>query len=84
MKEMASKKAKDNFGELLDTAQKEPVQITKKDRPVAVVISLDEYHRLQEIEDSWWADKAKSASKKGYVGTKKSEALLNRLLNAED
>ncbi|MEN0060073.1 MAG: type II toxin-antitoxin system Phd/YefM family antitoxin [Bdellovibrio sp.] len=84
MKEMASKKAKDNFGELLDTAQREPIKITKKNRPVAVVISLEEYQRLQELEDLVWAKKAQSASKKGYLNNKDSEALLGDLLNAKD
>lgn len=43
MKKIASTKAKSNFGELLDTAQREPVTIEKKGRPVAVVVSIEEY-----------------------------------------
>ena len=43
MKKIASTKAKSNFGELLDTAQREPVTIEKQGRPVAVVVSIEDY-----------------------------------------
>lgn len=43
MKTIPAKEAKKRFGVLLDTAQREPVRITKKDRPVAVVLSGDDY-----------------------------------------
>ncbi len=84
MKKLASKKAKDNFGALLDTAQREPVTIEKKGRPVAVVLSLDEYQRMEATEDAYWAIKANAAAKKGFIGEKKSEKLIEDLLNAKD
>ncbi len=84
MKKVASKKAKDHFGALLDTAQREPVTIEKKGRPVAVVLSLDEYQRMEATEDAYWAMKASSAAKKGFIGEKKSEKLIKDLLNAKD
>ena len=43
MKKIASTKAKSNFGELLDMAQREPVTIEKQGRPVAVVVSFEDY-----------------------------------------
>ena len=43
MKKIASTKAKSNFGELLDTAQREPVTIEKQGRPVAVIVSFEDY-----------------------------------------
>jgi len=46
MKTIPAKQAKDQFGSLLETAQREPVTITKQGRPAAVVISLDEYERM--------------------------------------
>lgn len=85
MKTLASKEAKDHFGELLDTAQREPVTIEKKGRPVAVVMSLAEYKRLEEIEESWWAERAEKAGKKGgWLGTEKSGKLIKEILNAKD
>ncbi len=46
MKTIPAKQAKDQFGSLLEAAQREPVTITKQGRPAAVVISLDEYERM--------------------------------------
>jgi prevent-host-death family protein len=47
MKTFAAKQAKDHFGLLLDTAQHEPVIIEKKNRKVAVLVSIEEYDRLE-------------------------------------
>ncbi len=43
MKTMPAAEAKTNFGALLDTAQREPVTISKKGRPVAVMMSIQDY-----------------------------------------
>lgn len=40
--------AKNRFGELLEAAHREPVGISKKGRPVAVVLSIEEYTKIQE------------------------------------
>ena len=46
MKTLAASTAKNSFGILLDSAQQEPVTLTKKGRAVAVVLSVAEYERL--------------------------------------
>jgi prevent-host-death family protein len=38
--------AKNNFGELIDLARAAPVSITKYDRPVVVVMAVEEFERL--------------------------------------
>jgi len=43
MKTISASEAKTHFGALMDKAQKEPVTIEKQGRPVAVMISFDEY-----------------------------------------
>lgn len=78
----AAKEAKDNFGRLLDEAQRRPVTIQKKGRNVAVVLSMEEYNLLEALEDAWWAQKAMTAMNKGFIGKKKSEALQQKFLNA--
>lgn len=60
METFAARTAKNQFGRLLDSAQRAPVTITKNDRPVAVVVSkhdyddmareLGEYRSLRETE----------------------------------
>jgi prevent-host-death family protein len=47
MKIMSAGKAKNGFGLLMDTARAEPVTIEKHGRPVAVVLSVEEYERLR-------------------------------------
>ena len=46
MKSMSAKEAKNGFGLLLDTARAEPVTIEKHGRPIAVVLSTEEYEGL--------------------------------------
>lgn len=84
MKSFSAKEAKDEFGRLLDTAQREPVEIQKKGRPVAVVISLEEYHRLEALEDAAWANQATLAAKEGFLGPEESEKFLAEMMNAKD
>jgi len=84
MKTFSSKEAKDNFGELIDTAQRGPVEIQKKGRPVAVVISLEEFKRLEAFEDKWWANQAQKALQEGMLTQGESEELLNKISNAQD
>lgn len=43
MTTISASEAKTHFGALMDKAQKEPVTIEKQGRPVAVVISFEEY-----------------------------------------
>ena len=46
MRTMTAKDAKNNFGLLLDCARAEPAQVNKHGRPVVVVVSVEEFHRL--------------------------------------
>jgi prevent-host-death family protein len=65
MKTMSAKEAKDGFGLLLDTAQREPVTITKKGREVAVLVSKADFERLEALEDAYWGHLAEEARKEG-------------------
>lgn len=47
MQTMSAHEAKARFGQLLDTARLEPVTIEKHGRPVAVVVSKQEYDETQ-------------------------------------
>jgi len=48
MRTIASVEAQNHFGELLDNAQREPITITRRGRPVAYIISSEAYHTLTE------------------------------------
>ncbi|HHJ15753.1 MAG TPA: type II toxin-antitoxin system Phd/YefM family antitoxin [Gammaproteobacteria bacterium] len=47
MKALSAKDAKNRFGELMDTVQREPVSIEKHGRPVAVVLSEVAYEKMK-------------------------------------
>ncbi len=53
MKAMSANDAKTQFGELLMKAQSEPIQINKNGKPVAVVISVDEYKSVEDLKLSF-------------------------------
>lgn len=49
-KSIPAAEAKTNFGALLEKVQREPVTISKKGRPVAVLMSMDEFETHQELK----------------------------------
>ena len=51
MKRISAKDAKNGFGRLLDTARAEPVTVEKHGRGVVVVLSVEEYQRLKELDE---------------------------------
>ena len=48
METIAATKASNNFGQLLDHARLVPVTIEKNGRGVAVVLSIEEYTRMED------------------------------------
>ncbi len=45
---ITSVEAQNRFGQLLDSAQREPIAITRRGRPAAYIISPQEMNELQE------------------------------------
>lgn len=45
---MNSTEARENFGSLINKAQREPVQIERHGKPVAVVLSIEDFNLLSE------------------------------------
>lgn len=80
---MSASDAKNNFGELLEVARKTPVRIERNGRPVAVVISAEEFERMEALEDAWWAKQAEEALKEGMNDQEASEKLIAEMLNAK-
>ena len=52
MRTMTSAEAQNHFGMLLDTAQREPISITRRGRPVAYLFSPQEYEALVQGRSS--------------------------------
>ena len=68
MKSATATDVKNKFGEYLEEARSEAIEIRKTGRPVAVLLAFDEYERLLALDDAWWAEQARKAEKKGYIG----------------
>lgn len=49
MKTMTATAASKEFGRFIDAAQREPVLLTKKDRPVAVTVSVADWEDLVSL-----------------------------------
>lgn len=50
MDSLSANEAKTQFGDLLLKAQRAPVQINKNGKPVAVVVSFDEYESTEALK----------------------------------
>lgn len=73
--------AKLNFGELIDSARHEPVLIDKNGRAAVVVLSSQEYERLQAVEDQYWHLKADMAKRAGFLTETQSRDLIQNMLS---
>ena len=51
MKNLSSVEAQNRFGELLDSAQREPVTVTRRGRPVAFVVSPQDMAELMDVRN---------------------------------
>jgi prevent-host-death family protein len=82
MRTMTSVEAQNRFGELLDAAQREPVTITRRGRPVVYVLSQQEYdafsHGVEEArkQTSLTAAQAAIAAFRGSGPKGTTERLL--------
>ena len=45
---ITSVEAQNRFGQLLDTAQREPITITRRGRPVAMLMAVEEFEERQQ------------------------------------
>lgn len=65
---MTSVEAQNRFGELVDRAQREPVEITRRGRPVAYVIAERDLKALQDVRQrreaavQWYASYRRSTN----------------------
>ncbi len=68
---------KNRLGRYLDTAERVPVIVKKSGRAKSVIISHRMYERFLEIEDAYWAQKAREAEDGGYLGETETKRLLS-------
>lgn len=90
MKTISARDAKTRFGELLDTMQREPVVVTKNNRPVGIMISIKDasdtlipelFMDKEEGYDKWFkakVTKSLKAVKSGATALTKHEQAMDR------
>lgn len=91
MKTMTARDAKTHFGELLDTMQREPVLVTKNNRPVGIMISIEDaadtlipemFMEKEEGYDTWFQAKVTrtlDAFKSGKANTSSHDDVMERV-----
>ena len=75
MKYISANEAKQSFGQVMETAQREPVLVRKHNRPAAVILSPQEYERIRKINIREFTDFCNSVSTKA-----KKKGLTSRIL----
>lgn len=83
MRTFTANEAKTRFGELIDRVQREPIQVTRRNRVVGVMVSAEDYQAMREF----YADRlrrtlkqsAEEAADKGLT-----DEQLEQLLADED
>ncbi len=53
MKTISAKEAKNAFGSFLDSAQWEPIMITKRDRPIGIFFSMQDIEALIQVSEAF-------------------------------
>jgi prevent-host-death family protein len=66
-------------GAIIDQAIINPVQVTRNNRSVVVLISAKEYERLQAVEDTYWGEMANIAVNLESASKEDIDKLLKRL-----
>jgi hypothetical protein len=56
MKTISAKEAKNSFGSFSDSAQKEPVMITQRDRPLGIFFSIPDVETLIQVNEAFKKD----------------------------
>lgn len=91
MKVMTAREAKNHFGEFLDASRREPVIVTKNDRPVGIMISIEDAadtvlpELLLDREpgyDGWLFDKVSTTLRRvdeGGTGLVEQDEAMKRL-----
>lgn len=69
---------KNRLGQYLSRVAVEPVVVEKNGRPVAVLLSWEEYEVLQRSDDHFWGQAARVAETEGFLSPAESLERLQR------
>jgi prevent-host-death family protein len=75
MQSFTANQAKTQFGQFLDTAQREPVQVLKHDRVVGVLVSAKDYEAMR----TFYADRLQHRLQQSVALAEAAGLTLNKL-----
>jgi PHD/YefM family antitoxin component YafN of YafNO toxin-antitoxin module len=77
MKVLSSTEVRQNFSAVLSAINVEPISISKQDKEIAVVMSVQRYSELTRLEDILYGKAAELAIKEGFASNKETQDLMN-------
>jgi len=83
MKTINSTDMKNKMGQYFQMAMAEPISVERNGRPIAILLSVDEYERLTRIEDAYWGEKAKAAEAEGFLSEKETKEFIKASLDVK-
>ncbi|WP_041609574.1 type II toxin-antitoxin system Phd/YefM family antitoxin [Tolumonas auensis] len=84
METLTANQAKTQFGDMLLKVQRAPVQISRNGKPVAVLLSVEDYQALEAIKLRLLQEKIEQARADIAAGKLvEGDALFSSLLNGE-
>ncbi|MEI6802287.1 MAG: type II toxin-antitoxin system prevent-host-death family antitoxin [Burkholderiales bacterium] len=84
---LTSVEAQSRFGELIDRSQREPIQVTRRGRPVAYVICDQDMQALNDLDarraaaSSWYAQYSASLAQQPTADRQAAAALTDADVN---
>jgi len=75
---ITSTELKSGLEQYIEIAETDPVLVEESGKIRSVLISYNMYERFRELEDIYWAERAREAESEGYLGHEASEAVLSR------
>ena len=69
MKAVTANEAKTQFGDMLMSVQRAPVQISKNGKPVAVMVSVEDYEKMEDLKMQMLKDRVQRAKAEIEAGT---------------
>jgi prevent-host-death family protein len=75
MKTVTTAEAENSFDQFLDLAQREPLLVTRRNRPVGVFLSM------RDFDDLISGERARCSHAEGYLGRDESGRILDELIS---
>lgn len=79
MQTYTANEAKTRFGEMLDRVQREPVQVTRHDRVVGVMVSAEDYEAMRQFYSERLIQSLKAAAAEARANGLTEEKLAELL-----